>query len=320
MTQVTITDLKPKLGDFKADVLEGLKASPKKLSPMYFYDQTGSQIFDEICQLPEYYPTRTETAILKEQADILDETLGNPCVLIEYGSGSSIKIEQLLKNSKKIATYVPIDISFEHLKESVHQLAESFPNLPIEAYCANYNDPEAIEQITLNEAHQKTIFFPGSTLGNLETEEAIGLLSNAKKLIGSTGKIILGTDLLKDPDRLIAAYDDASGVTARFNLNLLERINREVDHAFDLNNFKHEARFNSDKKRMEMHLVARRAHEIEILGTNIKFAEGESIHTECSHKYNREILEEICTKVGMSIEQFLTDKDEDFAVTVLAMK
>jgi len=316
MTDFQLVDLKPKPADFRSDVIAGLSAAPKTLPPKYFYDAYGSKLFDDICQLDEYYLTRTEVSILNDNAHSLDELLIYPSSIIEYGSGSSTKIKKLL-HSKKIRRYVPIDISKDYLHESAKALSRDFPQLEILAVCADYTDPVALAEIKLKEENNKYIFFPGSTIGNLEPSEALELLKNTKNLIGSRGKIILGIDLLKSEARLNAAYNDAKGVTAAFNLNILNRINHELEGNFQIEKFEHLAVFNHERSRMEMHLRSREKQTVRIGDHSFSFQQAETIHTESSHKYDLDLFEQFVTEAGLKMQMCFKDQNSDFAVVVL---
>jgi dimethylhistidine N-methyltransferase len=317
MTEFHLVDLKPKVAEFRADVIAGLSSRPKRLLPKYFYDERGSQLFDQICQVEEYYPTRTEMKILDDHADEIDEILEYPSSIIEYGSGSSSKIKKLLLRSSKIRRYVPIDISKNHLHRSALHLRQDFPKLDIMAVCADYTDPAALSQIKLKEENNKYIFFPGSTIGNLEPNEAMELLRNTGSLIGSKGKMILGIDLIKDEERLVAAYNDSQGVTAAFNLNILHRINRELACDFQPGNFEHVALFNREKSRMEMHLRSKVKQDVRIDEAVYSFEKGETIHTESSHKYDLDTFKIFVQEAGMQVQHSFTDANLDFAVLVL---
>lgn len=317
MTEFNLVDLKPKDAEFRSDVMAGLSSQPKRLLPKYFYDEKGSQLFDEICRVDEYYPTRTEMAILDHHAQDIDEILEYPSSIIEYGSGSSSKIKKLLLGSEKIRRYVPIDISKKHLHQSVLHLHQDFPNLDIMAVCADYTDPGALSQIKLKEESNKYIFFPGSTIGNLEPHEALELLRNTGSLIGRKGKMILGIDLIKDEKRLLAAYNDSQGLTAAFNLNILDRMNRELGTDFQPDRFEHLAIFNQEKSRMEMHLRAKESQDVHLDGTVFHFEKGETIHTESSHKYGLDDFKIFALEAGMQVQHVFTDERSDFAVLIL---
>ncbi len=317
MSKIELIDLKPKPADFRSDTIAGLSKSRKALQPIYFYDTIGSQLFDKICHLDEYYPTRTEMAILDDAADRLDELIQSPCTIIEFGSGSSIKIKKLLSSSKKIQRYIPIDISKDHLLHSVNKLADEFPALDISAVCADYTDRSSLDKIKLHEENSKIVFFPGSTIGNLEYQQALELLKDIKHLIANQGKLVLGIDLDKDPNILINAYNDREGVTAAFNLNLLTRINRELGADFQVEQFKHRAIYNENKSRIEMHLVSCVAQSVTIADHRFDFTAGETIHTESSHKYQPETFASMAKDAGLQIETYFTDAKGFFCVMVL---
>ena len=318
MTNFSITNLHPKLADFKSDVIEGLSQEQKRLLPIYFYDEEGSRLFDQICELDEYYPTRTEMKILTQNASAINDLISEPATIIEYGSGSSTKISSLLANSQKIKSYVPIDISLEHLKKSSLDLAENYRRLDVRAFCADYTDQDSLQNIANDDdGNSKIIFFPGSTIGILAVNDAIALLKNSRILTKGLGQFLLGIDLIKDQERLVAAYDDAQGVTAAFNKNILVRINRELGANFDLDGFSHEAIFNSELNRMEMHLRSLKDQKVELLGQEFTFTNGESIHTESCHKYSLDTFEQFVNKAQMTCQNIFTDENQDFAVVML---
>ena len=255
--RIRFHDAHPAPADVRADVLAGLGQPRKRLPPKLFYDQAGSRLFDAITELPEYYPTRTEIEILREHGAEMADHLGRGCVLIELGSGSSLKI-QILLAALQPRVYVPVDISRDHLLDSAHALAARFPQLSIHATCADYSVPF---QLPLEpDWPQLAAFFPGSSIGNFDPEEAGRFLERVARLLGEGGRLLIGVDLRKDPAILNAAYNDAQGVTAAFNLNLLTRINRELEGDFDLAAFAHRAFFNEDRSRIEMHLVSLADH------------------------------------------------------------
>lgn len=317
MDNIELIDLKPQPADFRCDTIQGLSKEQKALQPIYFYDAQGSQLFDQICELEEYYPTRTEIKILNEAASQLDELIDGPCTIIELGSGSSEKIKKLLDTSNKIKRYIPIDISKDHLLNSVRKLANEFPALDIVAVCADYTDRESLEQLRLDQDTSKVVFFPGSTIGNLEEKDALELLRSIKPLIGSEGKIVLGIDLDKDPNVLKNAYDDRKGVTAAFNLNLLKRINRELGANFKVDQFKHRSVYNEKKSRVEMHLESCVDQTVLIEDQKFDFKAGETIHTESSHKYNLESFASFVKEAGLQVETYFVDPKSYFSVIVL---
>lgn len=297
------------------DALAGLSQTPKALSPKWFYDHTGSELFEQITELPEYYPTRTEAAILRDNDRLLAGLVPSGGALVELGSGASVKTRTLLDAGAHFGSYVPMDISEAFLFATVDDLRKRYPMLPIDPVVGDFTQPVDLPDAIAD--MPKVGFFPGSTIGNLDPEVAIALLTSARAWPGVT-RFILGADLVKPTADLIAAYDDAAGVTAAFNLNLLTRLNREAGADFDLSSFRHEARWCEDPYRIEMHLVSTRAQVVHLAETAIPFAEGESIHTESCRKYTVETLDAMASASGWRVEARLTDADERFAVVVLA--
>lgn len=267
---------------FRADVLTGLAARPRAIPARWFYDRRGSELFEAITGLPEYYPTRTETALLLQLSRTLSETIPAGAAVVEFGSGSSAKTPILLR-SVAPAAYVPIDISGEFLRESARALSASFPALPVHPVEADFLRPVPLpaEVATL----PKLGFFPGSTIGNMQAFHAVDLLRAMREWLGEGARLLIGMDRIKPPEVLVPAYDDAQGVTAAFNLNLLERINRELGGTIPVDAFRHRAIWNGDAARIEMHLEATRDVEFEVEGRPFAIAAGETIHTENSHKY-----------------------------------
>ncbi|MDQ3332527.1 MAG: L-histidine N(alpha)-methyltransferase [Planctomycetota bacterium] len=301
-------------GEFLADVLEGLSKPQKTLPCKYFYDARGSELFDEICEQPEYYPTRTETAILDEHLDAIGETMPPGAVLVEYGSGSSTKTRLLLDRLEDLAAYVPVDICDSHLLRSAWQLKAAYPRLTVRPVCADFTKPFRVPRL---DGRPRVLFFPGSTIGNFGPADAIALLTGMAEIARPGGGLLIGVDLLKSPHVLEPAYDDAAGVTAAFNLNLLERINREFDGSFDLDAFEHRAIFNADDSRVEMHLVSQTEQVAEVDGTQFRFATGETIHTENSYKYSREAFAGLANRAGWRVETVWTDPLDYFGVHYL---
>jgi L-histidine Nalpha-methyltransferase len=280
---------------FGRSVLAGLAAAPKMLESKYFYDARGSELFDRITELEEYYPTRAEAALLRAHALDIADFVGPEAVLVEFGSGASVKTRILLDALADLRAYVPIDISGEHLKMAAAGLAADYavPIVPLHAdYTAALALPAAVPE------GRRVGFFPGSTIGNFAPAEAAAFLSQARRLLGQGARFLVGADLLKDEARLLAAYDDAAGVTAEFNLNLLHRINRELGGDFDPAAFRHEARYNAEESRIEMHLVSRRQQQVHVAGQRFSLAEGESIHTENSYKYTAESFARLARQGG----------------------
>lgn len=297
-----------------ADALAGLRAPTKRMQPKWFYDSAGSKIFEQITELPEYYPTRTEISILRHEIGTLARYVPDGAALIELGSGASTKTHILLGALKKLGVYVPVDVSGEFLLSVADDLDRDYPDLTVAPLVGDFLTDLVLPAAT--DGIPKVAFFPGSTIGNLEPSEARNLLRRIRGWPGITG-FILGVDLVKAPETLIRAYDDRDGVTAGFNKNLLHRMNREIGADFRVEDFTHEARWNGEKSRIEMHLVSLKAQEVRIGQDRFAFAEGESIHTEDSHKYTREAVEDLATKAGWRVAEFLTDPDRNFAVTVL---
>lgn len=269
---------------FVADILAGLRESPKRISPIYFYDARGSQLFDRICELPEYYPTRTETAILADHGVEMARCMGDDALLVEFGSGSSTKTRLLLDRLPTLSAYVPVDISRTHLLNAAHGIAAAYPGLEVLPVCADFTQPFPVPK-PARPAQRVIAFFPGSTIGNFDPPEALSLLRVMHEIVGPGGGLIIGVDLVKDPAVLVRAYDDAAGVTAAFNLNVLVRLNRELKATFDLASFRHRAVWNAAANRIEMHLVSTRAQRASVAGEPVEFAAGEPIVTEHCHKY-----------------------------------
>ncbi len=309
-------DMEPAEEDFRSAVIAGLSGSPKTLPCKFLYDERGSQLFEEICRLEEYYPTDTEIALLRAHAGEIASCVGDGFHLVEFGSGASVKIRILLDALDELRSYVPIDISRDHLIRSAAELAEEFPELPVIAVCADYTQP--MELAGLDEG-RRVGFFPGSTIGNFTREEAVDFLTNAHELLQGGG-LVIGVDLMKAPAILEAAYDDPGGVTAAFNKNILERCNREIGASFDLDTFAHRAVVNQEQKRVEMHLVSRRDQLVSVAGRAIPFRAGETIHTENSHKYTLEDFRELSEQAGFRPVKSWVDGDGLFSIHYLEVK
>jgi dimethylhistidine N-methyltransferase len=317
MSLFNFVDLDPPQDRFLEDVWQGLSRKPKTLPPKYLYDSSGSQLFERICQLEEYYLTKTEIEILARHHKDIEDLLEPDTSLIEYGSGSSVKIRKLLDDNPKISAYVPIDISKQQLVSAAREIAHSYQNLDVIAVCADYTTMIRFPDFGKIMDRNPAIFFPGSTLGNLDESEARTLLQGCRQLLGDRGRLILGIDLVKDPAVLERAYSDKKGVTAAFNKNILIRINRELSGNFDLHNFSHVARFNDRFQRIEMHLIAARPQEVTIHGRSFHFAKGESIHTESSYKYDLKRFEQFILSCGFELSAAFTDPRRYFAVCAL---
>ena len=271
---------------FAGDVLSGLSAPRKWLPPKYFYDERGSQLFEAITELKEYYPTRCELAILREHKADIARVFGPKTALIEFGTGSTRKVRILLDAANTVEAYVPVDISAEMLWQEARQLQHDYPRLRVLPVAADFTQPFRLPSAIVGLA--RAGFFPGSTIGDFEPQDAAAFLRHAGRMLGARATLVVGVDLVKDANILNAAYDDAEGVTAQFNLNLLTRINRELSADFDVDAFSHRAFYNSDRRRIEMHLVSGRRQTVNIAGHAIEFARGETIHTENSYKYTIE--------------------------------
>jgi dimethylhistidine N-methyltransferase len=297
------------------DVLCGLTASRKTLPAKLFYDDTGARLFERICTLDEYYLTRTELSILRRCVGEVAERVGRRAALVEYGSGAGVKVRLLLDALRDPAAYVPIDISHEQLARVSSELAGDYARVAIRPLCADYTLPLSLPH--LPEHGTRLAFFPGSTIGNFHPAEATVFLRRIRRTVGPGGMLLLGVDRRKDAAMLNAAYDDREGVTAAFNLNVLRRINRELGADFDLARFRHKAFFNEDAGRVEMHLEATSAHDVDVGGTIVSFARGETIWTESSYKYDREQLTTVTAAAGFAIERLWTDADDRFWVALL---
>jgi len=286
------------LGAFAADVMAGLTAKPKRLPPKYFYDAAGSALFERITGLPEYYPTRSELGLLRDNAPAIAAQFPQGCAVIEFGSGSSRKARLLLGAAASVAAYVPVDISGDHLQQDVAQLRRDLPHLAIHPVVADFTTLTELPAEIVQLPHAG--FFPGSTIGNFEPHEACAFLRHAGAMLGAAAVFVVGVDLVKAPDILYRAYNDAEGVTAKFNLNLLARINRELGADFDLAAFEHHAFYNAERHRIEMHLASTKRQKVRLCGTTIDFRAGETIHTENSYKYTVESFQALAQGSGWS--------------------
>lgn len=304
---------------FADAILTGFAQEQKSLPPRFLYDTRGSELFEEITRLEEYYPTNCDIEILTTHGKDMAAKIGSGAVLVEFGSGSSRKTPLLLGALDNPAAYVPIDIAEEYLLDSANRIKEQFPRIPIYPLPGNFRTVETLPADVPADA-PRSGFFPGSTIGNFKPENAVAFLKNAGKLLGDGAGFIVGIDLQKDEDTLIAAYDDSKGVTAAFNLNLLTRMNRELGGAFDLDTFKHEARYNRVEHRIEMHLVSQIKQTVRIMDRDFPFEKGESIHTENSHKHTIESFEALAAKAGWVREETWLDSHKLFSVHYLVNK
>jgi len=297
--------------DFAQAVFDGLSGTPKSLPCRFFYDAQGSMLFEQITELPEYYPTRAEIAILEAQAARIAAHTPQGSVLIEFGSGSSRKTEIVLAALPSLAAYVPIDVSSDALAEAKERLHQKFPALRVLPVIGDFRAALTLPgDLTWR---PRLGFFPGSTIGNFRPDEARVLLAAMAQSLKNGGRLLIGIDLRKDIKRLEAAYDDAAGVTAAFNLNILARANRDLGADFDLEAFAHEAKFNDEASRVEIHLVSKKSQIVEVLGRRFTFLEGEKIHTEYSYKYTIESFQALARDAGWTPRQVWTDPDGLFS-------
>jgi dimethylhistidine N-methyltransferase len=299
---------------FAGDVIDDLSQHPKRLSPKYFYDATGSELFEQITLLPEYYPTRTELGILRDRAGEIAAIIPEGAALVEFGAGATTKVRLLLEQCA-FGAYVPVDISGDFLKAQADTLRKDFPALSVYPVAADFTAPFALPDAV--KAMPKVGFFPGSTLGNFEPHEACAFLRSAGEILGKDARMVIGVDLEKDERVLYDAYNDAAGVTARFNLNVMVRINRELGGNFDTNAFMHRAIYNRDRHRIEMHLISKKAQTVRVLGRSFSFRAGETIHTENSYKYSLERFKALAQGSGWTPRESWTDPDGMFSVHAL---
>jgi len=299
---------------FAREAIGDLSQRPKRLSPKYFYDATGSELFEAITRLPEYYPTRTELSILRDRGSDIAAIIPKGAALIEFGAGATTKVRLLLENCA-ISAYVPVDISGDFLQGQANALRRDFPGLAVYPVAADFTAPFALPEAIA--AMPKVGFFPGSTLGNFEPHEACAFLRSAREILGKGAQMIIGVDLEKDERVLYDAYNDAAGITARFNLNVLVRINRELGGNFDLSAFTHRAIYNRERHRIEMHLISKKSQSVRLLGTSFTFRAGESIHTESSYKYSLDRFAALARGSGWTPRASWTDKAGMFSVHAL---
>jgi dimethylhistidine N-methyltransferase len=295
------------------EIIQGLKRAEKMISPKYFYDERGSQLFDEITRLPEYYPTETELAIMQDNIGEIADLIGEQASLIEFGSGSSTKIRVLLDHLKSLAVYVPVDISEEHLVAAAENLKADYPDLEILPVVADFMQPFDLPSPTIMPV-KNVVFFPGSTIGNFPEDAALDLLKVMYHEAGAGGALLIGVDLQKDPVILEAAYNDSQGVTAEFNLNMLRHINREYGANFDLDAFEHRAEYNQEQGRIEIRLDSTSDQLIQLGDEEIEIAAGEAILTEYSHKYTLEGFAALAREAGFRVRRAWTDRNRLFSV------
>ena len=317
LDQIQFHDLHSTRDDFLDDVLNGLSQRPAMIPPKYFYDATGSQLFDAITELPEYYPTRTETGILTANAAQIAGHVGTGSLLVEPGGGSCAKVHILLEGLQPCA-YVPMDISRDHLHMAAQELAAAYPWLEIHAACTDFT--RHMQMPPGAPGGTRVAFFPGSSIGNFDPQGAVGFLQSIAELVGAGGYLLIGVDLKKDRAVLEAAYDDAQGVTARFNLNLLARINRELNADFDLSAWRHKALYNEQSGRIEMHLVSLCAQRVTLEKQVFNFAKGETIHTENSYKYSPDEFIALAARAGFESDDLWMDQNRLFSVHLFRVK
>jgi L-histidine Nalpha-methyltransferase len=316
--QLRLADFEPELGSFREEVLCGLGKPQKELPSKFFYDEQGSQLFEQICALDEYYPTRIELGIMRDHAGEMAAVLGQQCLLVEYGSGSSTKTRLLLDHLLQPAAYVPIDISKEHLIQAAMALAAAYPELEVLPVCADYTTDFELPMPTAPAA-RRVVYYPGSTIGNFDREPALRFLRHIAGVCGQGGGLLIGADLRKDPGKLHHAYNDWEGVTAAFNLNLLVRINRELGADFQLDRFRHYAFYNPREGRVEMHLVSLSKQSVHVGEAAFSFEIGESIWTESSYKYRLDEFAAMAGAAGFAVEQVWMDPQELFSVHYLTV-
>lgn len=298
---------------FYQDVLEGLSTESKSLSPKYFYDEQGSKYFDQICDLDEYYPYKSELALLPEVAKELNDLVTENTSVIEFGAGSLQKIQPLLEAVERIDSFIPIDISGEHLQQSCAALRDLYPNIRVTGIEADFTDEVQVPNVQ----SKKLGFFPGSTIGNFTPDDALKFLRSALKTLGKESRLLIGVDTKKSPEKLHKAYNDAKGVTAKFNMNILNRINRELGAGIDLDKFEHYAYYNTKEGRVEMHLVSLEYQHYKLNGSQIDFVPGESIHTENSYKYSPAEFQSLAVQAGWRTQRVWMAKDNMFSMYLL---
>jgi L-histidine Nalpha-methyltransferase len=315
--QIAVTHEAPRnAADDVDEILGGLNAEQKRISPKYFYDERGSELFDRICELPEYYPTRTELDVMREHAGDIARLVGPRVRVIELGAGSTLKIRLLLDHLIEPVAYVPVDISADYLLKQAEELAHDYPDLHVHPVCADFTQPFRMPCHDVA-PDRNLVFFPGSTIGNFSRRQALELLESMAFVAHHDGVALVGVDLRKDPKLLRAAYNDRAGVTAQFNLNVLARLNRELGADFELEHFKHSAVYDEEKGRVEMRLVSTRPQTVTIAGKELDFARDEYIITEHSHKYSVEEFRDLARRGGFAPVEVWCDERRLFSVHIL---
>ncbi len=315
--KVHFHDMHPTADNMLEDVLTGLQKSPRSISPKYFYDEIGSQLFDQITETEDYYPARTEISILQKYKQDIVQSLNKNCLLIEPGGGSCSKV-RIFINELRPSMYVPMDISKDHMLASARQMSREIPWLEIHAVCNDFSY-KLILPVGISDA-ARVVFFPGSSIGNFSPDEAVRYLSEIKDLIRMDGRLLIGVDLKKNINTLEHAYDDSEGITAQFNMNLLTRLNNELSANFDLQTWEHYAFYNADDGRIEMHLKSMCEQVVNIADHEFYFAENETIHTENSYKYSIEEFQSLALKAGLCADRVWVDDNELFSVHLFSVK
>ncbi|KAB8178858.1 L-histidine N(alpha)-methyltransferase [Lysobacter maris] len=315
-TMPPLTDLHPTPDDILGDTLEGLSSTPKRLSSKYFYDARGSQLFEQITRQPEYYLTRVELALLEASMPAIAAAVNDCPHVVEYGSGSGRKTRLLLAGLADPVAYTPIEISRSALLASVERLAEAFPGIEMLPVCADFTQPVPLPRPE-REAGHTLVFFPGSTLGNFTADAAESLLCSMRKTMGARGQALVGIDLVKDAATIEAAYNDAAGVTAAFTLNLLTRLNRDVGTDFQPDGFRHQARYVSERERIETFLVSTRDQEVQVDGRRFHFQDGEAMQVEYSHKYTDASFQALIARAGLKVVERWNAPGDAFGLRLL---
>lgn len=316
---ISLQDHEPDTDSFLDAVLAGLSKPRKELPTRFLYDQRGSELFDRICEADEYYPTRTEMTIMRRYIDEMTAAVGPRALIVEYGSGSSLKTRLLLDHLEDPAAYVPLDISKEHLLAAAESIAADYPELEVLPVCADFTRPFTVPKPS-KPAEHTVVYFPGSTIGNFAPESAIKVLRQVADLCGRGGGLLMGVDVYKDEAILRAAYNDREGITAAFNLNILERINRELGGDFNVDAFEHRAVFNPEHSRMDMLLISKQKQLATIDGENFNFDEGETICTEYSYKHPPERFARIAAEAGLEQQKIWTDENRLFSIQYFTVR
>lgn len=309
----------PELVSFQDDVIEGLAQSPRSIPCKYFYDERGSQLFDQICDLDEYYLTRTELSIMERHASEMADQIGRSVMLVEFGSGSSVKTRVLLDHLHEPVAYVPVDISEDHLQKTASRLRSRYPSIEILPVCADFTEDFELPSASRPPTHD-AVYFPGSTIGNFQPDAALELLQRIVRLCGCGGGLLIGIDLQKDPQIIESAYNDALGVTAEFNLNLVDRLRNDLGVEVKTADFEHHATYNTQSHRVEIGFVSREDQELTIGEHQFQITAGELIRTEYSHKYTVEGFAELASRAGLALHSHWTDPDDLFAVLHLVIE